>query len=102
MEKLKIIQTKTERYVLGIKLSDRRENMWIRNTTRVAGHLARRHDERSNSGDSGDQKIRGTEEDQMQIVGSQWARRVMDSDERRGLGEAYIQQWSTKNAGGGR
>ena len=120
MNKLKVAQRAMERAMLGVSLRDRIRNDEIRKRTKVtdiaqrisklkwqwAGHIARRTDDRwgrkvlewrprTGKRSVGRPSTRWTD-DLIKTAGSRWMRAASNRSYWRSLGEAYVQQWTSK------
>ena len=120
IHRLKVTQRAMERAMLGISLRDRIRNDEIRRRTQVtdialkicklkwqwAGHIVRRTDDRwgrkvlewrprLNKGSTGRPLARWTD-DLRKTAAVRWIQRARDRTEWRALGEAYVQQWTSK------
>ena len=120
MNKLKVAQRAMERAMLGVSLRDRIRNEEIRKRTKVtdiaqrisklkwqwAGHIARRTDDRwgrkvlewrprTGKRSVGRPSTRWTD-DLIKTAGSRWMRAASNRSYWRSLGEAYVQQWTSK------
>ncbi|CAH2085381.1 unnamed protein product [Euphydryas editha] len=120
IHKLRVAQRAMERAMLGISLRDKVRNDEIRRRTKVtdialkvcklkwqwAGHIVRRTDNRwgkkvlewrprLGKRSTGRPPTRWTD-DLKKTAGNRWIQRAQDRVEWRRLGEAHVQQWTTK------
>ncbi|XP_072938827.1 uncharacterized protein [Epargyreus clarus] len=120
IRRLKVAQRAMERAMLGISLRDRIRNEEIRRRTKVtdialkisklkwqwAGHIVRRTDNRwgrkvlewrprLGKRSTGRPPTRWTD-DLKRTAGNRWMQTAQDRSEWRRLGEAYVQQWTSK------